>query len=85
MNRYKCHKEVSAMKIQYCTFFYNSEFRRYDFRIVGENDEFVEVTREFMDKHHVTPGSYYVVYDDGYASVSPKKAFEERYTQIASA
>jgi hypothetical protein len=28
------------------------------------------------------PGDYFVVYDDGYESVSPKKAFEEGYMRI---
>lgn len=27
-------------------------------------------------------GDYYVVYDDGYASFSPKKAFEEGYRRV---
>jgi len=28
------------------------------------------------------PGDYYVVYEDGYKSISPAKAFEEGYTLI---
>lgn len=82
MKRYKCHKEVSAMRIEYCTFFYNSEHKRYDYRIVGEDGEVVEVTREFMERHQVTPDNYYVVYDDGYASISPGKTFEDGYSEV---
>src|SRR5882672_10013005 len=29
-----------------------------------------------------TPGDYFVVYDDEYESWSPKKAFEEGYSQV---
>ncbi len=82
MKKYKCHKEVSAMRIEYCTFFYNAGQKRYDYRIVGDTGDVVEVTREFMERHQVTPGNYYVVYEDGYASISPGKAFEEGYTEI---
>ncbi len=28
------------------------------------------------------PGDYYVVYDDDYASISPKKAFEDGYHKL---
>ena len=82
MKKYKCHKEVSAMRIEYCIFFYNAEQKRYDYRIVGDTGDVVEVTREFMERHQVTHGNYYVVYEDGYASISPGKAFEEGYTEI---
>lgn len=82
MKKYKCHKEVSAMRIEYCTFFYNAGQKRYDYRIVGDTGDVVEVTREFMERHQVTPGNYYVVYEDGYSSISPGKAFEEGYTEI---
>ena len=32
-----------------------------------------------MEKHKPHAGGYYVVYDDGYKSFSPAKAFEEGY------
>jgi len=28
------------------------------------------------------PGDYYVVYDDGYASISPREAFEAGYHRL---
>ena len=40
------------------------------------------VSREFVLKHRPQVGGYYVVYDDGYKSFSPAKAFEEGYTRI---
>lgn len=41
------------------------------------------VDEAFMAKHKPEVGGYYVVYDDGYKSFSPAKAFEEGYTLIA--
>lgn len=35
-----------------------------------------------MERHQVTPDNYYVVYDDGYASISPGKAFEDGYSEV---
>ena len=35
-----------------------------------------------MDRHKPKAGGYYVVYDDGYKSYSPAKAFEEGYVRI---
>jgi hypothetical protein len=40
------------------------------------------VSGEYMQKHKPEPGGYYVVYDDGYKSFSPAKAFEEGYTRL---
>lgn len=42
----------------------------------------IRVTAEYVAKHKPQPGGYYVVYDDGYESFSPGKAFEEGYTRI---
>lgn len=52
--------------------------------IVPEDEGYAEfpVSREYMMKHNPQPGGYYVVYDDGYKSYSPAKAFEEGYTKI---
>ena len=36
----------------------------------------------YYEKHRPEPGGYYVVYDDGYKSYSPAKAFEDGYTLI---
>lgn len=37
----------------------------------------------YVNKHRPEAGGYYVVYDDGYKSFSPAKAFEDGYTLIA--
>jgi hypothetical protein len=40
------------------------------------------VDAEFMRRNKPEVGGYYVVYEDGYKSYSPAKAFEDGYTQI---
>ncbi|MFA9204828.1 MAG: hypothetical protein ACEQSH_00070 [Bacteroidia bacterium] len=35
-------------------------------------------------RYRPVPGDYYVVYDDGYAAISPRKAFEEGYVPLGS-
>lgn len=40
------------------------------------------VDQAYMDKHKPEVGGYYVVYEGGYKSFSPAKAFEEGYTRI---
>ena len=74
MPRYKCHKIVHALKIK---------------EVVNDSLYFEEagyarliVGGAFMDKHGPHPGGYYVVYEDGYTSYSPAKAFEDGYTPI---
>lgn len=46
----------------------------------GSEHPFVPVVAEMADKAAV--GDYAVQYDDGYRSVSPRKAFEDGYTLI---
>ena len=86
MPRYRCHKEVWALKIA-----------RMERRRLKENEEddgavliipaedrygsFL-VDREYVHKHKPQIGGYYVVYKDGYKSFSPAEAFEDGYTRI---
>lgn len=80
MPRYRCHKEVRALKIAHIG--------------EGEGDDSswlypadvgyraIEVSPEYMAKHKPKAGGYYVVYNDGYKSFSPAEAFEEGYKPI---
>ena len=74
MPRYKCHKEVHALKIAavggLTIFPAEPGYRSF------------EVTSGFVDKHQPKAGGYYVVYEDGYQSFSPAQAFEEGYTRL---
>jgi len=40
------------------------------------------IDADFILKHRPEAGGYFVVYDDGYQSFSPAKAFEEGYTLL---
>ncbi len=42
----------------------------------------IEVPNNFFARGTPSPGDYVVVYEDGYKSWSPAKAFEEGYTRI---
>lgn len=75
MPKYKCHKEVYALKI-------------IGISVGGElafGFPFAPklMPREWLDKHNPAVGGYYVVYQDGYESYSPAEAFESGYTLIA--
>ena len=89
MPKYKCHKEVHALKIASITYDYerarkencetdgSAYFEPTDNRYAS-----FKVDREYLLKHRPEIGGYYVVYEDGYVSFSPAKAFEEGYTKI---
>ena len=85
MPRYKCHKEVWALKI----------FTITDPTVPGNESDGsrllyfadaayapIRVEREYVRKHNPQAGGYYVVYKDGYRSFSPAEAFEEGYTRL---
>jgi spore coat polysaccharide biosynthesis protein SpsF (cytidylyltransferase family) len=83
--RYRCHKEVWALKIK--------DMSRQDgpgdpadspailtFEEAGYDP--IRVSADFMFKHGPKPGGYLVVYEDGYRSFSPARAFEAGYTKV---
>lgn len=81
--KYKCHKLVGALKIA------SVDLREdgADVYPADEGYEPFEVGLDWLRKFHVAQEpagqfGYYVVYEDGYASWSPSKAFEEGYTKI---
>jgi len=76
--QYQCHKKVRAMKI--------SEIRG-DFTrpiLYFDDDTYapLHVTIDYCLRHKPEADGYYVVYEDGYQSFSPAKAFEDGYTKI---
>lgn len=42
----------------------------------------ITVEKGVISRYVPMPGDYYVVYDDGYKSISPAKAFEEGYVRV---
>jgi hypothetical protein len=90
MPRYKCHKEVWALKIKSIEQAPADQERANaggDWYIVPEEEgyaRFLVGHDDYIKKHMPEAGGYYVVYDDGYKSYSPAKAFEEGYTRKES-
>lgn len=89
MPTYRSHKEVRALKIKSIDFDYDKavlEGRETDgSAIITPEDEGYSpfrVNSEYIHKHDPKAGGYYVVYEDGYESWSPAKAFEQGYTRI---
>lgn len=71
MPAYECHKKVRALQISGIK--NNTLYVRGTFPpvVVGE---------PWIANHAPKVGGYYVVYEDGYTSYSPQKAFEDGYT-----
>lgn len=74
MPKWKCHKVVQALQIQ-----------SVDGDAIGFGEAWPKVIadKKMFSRFQPQPGDYYVVYEDGYASFSPKKAFEDGYTREA--
>lgn len=90
MPRYKCHKEVWALKIASIEQAPADQERMHaggDWLLIPEDKGYSPICvghNEYVQKHNPQPGGYYVVYDDGYKSYSPAKAFEDGYALILS-
>jgi hypothetical protein len=81
MPRYKCHKQVWALKIA------DLKPRHPDdgtLLLTPANAAYAPfvLDAEYVQKHKPQEGGYYVVYDDGYKSFSPAKAFEDGYVLL---
>lgn len=74
--RWQSHKIVHAAKI--------TGIDDDDIYLEGEDGEImVKAAPNMFARYHPVPGDYYVVYpDDGYASISPKQAFENGYHRL---
>jgi hypothetical protein len=77
--RYRCHKEVRAVKIKHVKIDLAANYS-----VVPEDEGLdpIPVSAEYVKKHNPNSTGYFVVYEDGYQSFSPAKAFEEGYTRI---
>lgn len=85
MPQYRSHKTVRALKITAVS----ADSKSRGLSLFVEDKTIIHVDEEWVGRHAPKPphppgfaGGYYVVYDDGYKSFSPAKAFEEGYTKI---
>jgi hypothetical protein len=79
MPRYRCHKEVHALKITGM----ETTPGTGGATLASEHPYGpIYVSAEWLAKHPAEVGGYYVVYEDGYSSFSPARAFEGGYTRI---
>jgi len=81
MPRYKCHKEVQALKIDSLKPRHPDDGTLLLTPVTTGYKPFV-LDAAFVSKHRPVAGGYYVVYADGYESFSPADAFEDGYTII---
>lgn len=80
---YICNKVVKAFKILKIVSVDNrKEGEEHAFLLQSEWHLPARVDQAFMDKNKPTSGGYFVIYEDGYQSFSPAKAFEEGYTLL---
>jgi len=79
MPKFKCHKEVHALKIDRVTLNPNNSV---DLFFEDERYSPINLEEPWNDHHEPKVGGYYVVYEDGYASFSPGEAFEKGYALI---
>lgn len=87
MPRYQCHKQVHALKIAGIERHAYKEGmplteRALTLTFADPGYDPIDVDHKMTLRYMPQPGDYYVVYDDGYKSLSPAKAFEEGYTRI---
>ena len=90
--RYRCHKTVRALKIKQVICHapgpdgkwpegvtYQGGHMIFDDAPNGTPRATVPFSPEWETKHNPLPGKYYVLYEDGYQSISPAEAFESGY------
>ena len=84
MPKYRCHKEVWALKI--AAVYDNpapvNPLDEATIEFEGEQYGPIGVSLEYARKHNPYPGGYYIQYADGYESFSPAEPFESGYTLI---
>jgi hypothetical protein len=82
MPRYKSHKTVHALQINKIEMLLEED----KYVIFPQDLEYSSfaVEADVFSRYVPEPGDYYVVYEDGYASVSPKNVFEDGYSRIGN-
>jgi len=85
MPRYACHKKVWALEIKAIEPDGSAPRGAAGSCIITPVEHGYapfRVDEDYCRKHNPQVGGFYVVYDDGYESFSPRKAFLDGYTLI---
>lgn len=90
MPKYRCHKEVRALKIRKIVARpepVDPQTGLSMFDLIFEEPGFNSVPKDaaWITQHKAVEGGYYVVYKDGYSSFSPAHAFDDGYTLLNEA
>jgi hypothetical protein len=83
--QYQCHKIVRAAKITEIKPWIDTtdpNSKAMAQLVFGEIHGTVDVEFAWVERFKPVAGGYFVVYEDGYTSFSPAKAFEEGYTKL---
>lgn len=78
---YQCHKKVRALQIREIHRAPNGEPGAYIYPAEPGYAPF-HVTEEWLKRHLPSAGGYFVLYEDGYKSYSPRLPFEQGYTLL---
>ena len=84
MPRYRCHKEVWALKIAAVEDPTKPGNESDGSRVLSFTEPYApkRVDADYVRKHGPKAGGYFVVYKDGYQSFSPAEAFENGYARL---
>ena len=89
MPKYKCHKEVHALKIENIISDIDKAIKEDretngGATIIPEDKGYApfKVDADYINKYNPQANGYYVVDENGYKSFSPANVFEEGYTKI---
>jgi hypothetical protein len=80
MPKYRSHKTVWALQISEGLEILPDGSAKLTFTDARYSPRIV--AKEVVSRYIPIPGDYFVVYGDGYQSISPKAAFEDGYTLI---
>lgn len=86
LHKYRCHKIVEAAVIRgfNTTGMWTGTQATVTVQGAGGADTVIGVPGSFFARAMPAIGDYFVRYEDGYESFSPKKAFEDGYTLVAT-
>jgi hypothetical protein len=81
MPLYTCHKRVRALEIKEVHHFRIDVANGAAVRTIVFEDRSLDLPADMFTRYIPVSGDFYVVYEDGYESFSPRNAFLDGYTE----